>query len=154
MPLLDYLYFGFSGLLWSFLTIMVVLIWRNDFVNWLAQHEQARFYLLGVEKLPDQAKALLRKFYTYLFAGWTWILLWAWWIMPQLKDYFFRSVNNEVTLKVARISTLIVIISYAAVGFFAIAKAITLWYRKIYRPTLPKNMDSTPRGISDPKGRE
>lgn len=135
---LEWIYYGLSILLWLFLITMLILIWRDDFWFWLTTNRQAGFYLLGVEKLSENSKPLARKFYSYLAAGWTWILIWAWWLMPMLKAYFFKSISNELTLKVARISTLIVVISYAAVGFFAIAKALTIWYRNIYSPTLPK----------------
>ncbi len=139
MSFWDGFYYGISILIWLYLAVMVVLVWRTAFVDWLKGSAKGMYYLLGVGKLPDAPTSLLKRFFGYLWGGWTWILLWSWWLMPLLKKYFFKFISNEMSFKIAQISTLIVVIAYGAAGFFAIAKAIILWYKKIYQPYLQQS---------------
>ncbi len=136
MSLWDGLYYGISILIWLYLAVLVVLVWRPAFVDWLQGSAKGMYYLLGVSRLPDHPTSLLKRFFGYLAGGWTWLLVWSWWLMPQLKLYFYKSISNEMSFKVARISTMVVLLAYGGVGFFAIAKAITIWYKKIYQPHL------------------
>lgn len=135
MEWIEISYFVACSLIWMGLMVLVWFAFRTNFAQWLTNHRKAFFYLLGVQKLPNQPEKTLKRFYGFLAGGWTWILLWSWWFMPELKDYFFQSVETALAYKIARWSTLIVVAGYAAVGFFAIGKAITIWFKEIYAPT-------------------
>ena len=126
-----FIYYLACVLLWLGLTILALLSLSNRFYDYLTRHPKFTLYLLGINIVP--AVADLKKFYLFLAGGWTWLLVWSWWLMPWLKEYFFKTVSNPPTLQIARISSLVVIVSYTGVGFFFIGKSLTIWFKKIYR---------------------
>lgn len=121
-----------SALLWLFLATLGVAAWRPGFVEWLQGHPRLQMVLLGIDRLPSDPVRVLKRFYGFLAAGWTWILLWSWFLMPLLRTWFFRGVNGPRSFQLAQIATLIVVVAYAATGFFSIGKAVSIWYREIY----------------------
>jgi hypothetical protein len=125
-------YYGVSVALWVFLTGLAVLAWLPDFPARLERHPRAMLVLLGVNRLQPDARPQLRKFYSYLAGGWTWILVWSWWLMPLCKQKFYPAAHSLKAFQLARTSMMILMISYAAFGFFCIGKAIQIWMKKIY----------------------
>lgn len=136
-PLGSILYYTACAVLWLGLTSLALLVLRPGFITWLEARPGLRVWLLGTDRMPDRPARTLRRFYWFLDGGWTWLLVWSWWLMPALRDYFFRSATQPAALQTARLSGIIVMLSYAAAGFFAIGRGITIWYREIYAP-LPR----------------
>ncbi|MCD4814139.1 hypothetical protein K8S19_10665 [bacterium] len=132
MELGKILYYSASILLWVFLAVMAWAALRSGFPKWLREHEQAMLVLLGTNQMPANPEKTLRRFYLFLGGGWTWLLIWSWWLMPVVKDFFFREVSNPAALQISRISSGIVLFAYAGVGFFWIGKAVTIWFKEIY----------------------
>jgi len=126
------LYYVASVILWLGLTILAVGALFPGFVRWLSAHPQGMVLLLGVNRLPENAERILRRFYLYLDIGWTWLLVWSWWLMPWFKNFFYHNVNSERAFQVARYSTLIVLVAYSVFGFFCIGRAISIWFKQIY----------------------
>jgi hypothetical protein len=125
-------YYAACAVLWALLAALWVASRQEGFPAWLEAHPKAMLALLGVSQLPKNALRTLRRFYFYLSGGWTWILVWSWWLGPWVKVYFFRSVTTSKGYDIARMSTMIVIASYAAAGFYAIGRGITIWFKEIY----------------------
>lgn len=125
-------YWVVAVLLWLFLTVMAVWSLFPGLARWLAARPRAQVFLLGINQMPDEPEKTLRRFYLYLDIGWTWLLLWSWWLMPWLKTWFYRGVASEKAYQLARVSTLVVLVAYSAFGFFCIGRAISLWFRRIY----------------------
>jgi hypothetical protein len=136
-PLGTMLYYTACVVLWLGLTALALLALRPGFSAWLEARPGVRVWLLGTDRMPDRPVRTLRRFYWFLDGGWTWLLVWSWWLMPALKNYFFRSATQPAALQTARLSSIIVVLAYAATGFFAIGRGITIWYREIYAP-LPR----------------
>jgi hypothetical protein len=102
------------------------------FPQWLTQHPRLMLALLGINLLPPDPVKTLRRFYWFLAGGWAWILVWTWWVMPSLREYFFSTAHSGQTMEMARWSTQLIMGAYAAVGFFAIGRSLIIWYREIY----------------------
>ncbi|MEW6516352.1 MAG: hypothetical protein AB1439_05535 [candidate division FCPU426 bacterium] len=132
LPFGTLLYYAACLALWLGLTVMALLVLRRDFIAWLEARPGLRVWLLGTDRMPPART--IQRFYWFLDGGWTWILVWSWWLMPALREYFFRSATQPAALQTARLSSIIVVLSYAATGFFAIGRGITIWYREIYSP--------------------
>lgn len=132
--MLTWIYYLASCWLWLGLTVLVIFALRPGFPEWLRKHPAAMVKLLGTDRMPDQPGRTLRRFYLFLYSGFTWLLAWSWWVMPAVKKYLYQAVTSEQTYQIARYSTLGVYALYAAVGFFAIARGIMLWFKKIYGP--------------------
>jgi len=129
------IYYFACVFLWAGLIILAVMAIRPGFPEWLRAHPQIMVLLLGTNQMPAKPVRTLRRFYLFLTGGWTWLLVWSWWLMPAIRDFFFRSTPNPTAFQIARISSIIVILAYAGVGFFAIGRAITIWFREIYSHT-------------------
>lgn len=127
-------YYVASVLLWLFLAFFAVWAWRPSLAEWLTAHPRARLLLLGTDRMPENARSTLFKFYGYLALGWTWLLAWSWWLMPASRNYFFSRVDSERAFQAARISTLVVLTAYTVFGFYCIGRALSLWWKKIYGP--------------------
>lgn len=138
LPLGTILYYAACVVLWLGLTALALLVLRPGFIAWLEARPGLRVWLLGTDRMPDKPAHTLRRFYWFLDGGWTWLLVWSWWLMPALRDHFFRSATQPAALQTARLSSIIVVLAYAATGFFAIGRGITIWYREIYAP-LPRH---------------
>ncbi|MCK5243237.1 hypothetical protein KAR34_12385 [bacterium] len=136
MEITKILYYLACAFLWSGLMSLVVMAWRPGFPEWLTAHPKVMVLLLGTDQLPRRPVLTLRRFYLFLTCGFTWLLVWSWWLMPVIKDFFFRSTPTPTAWQVARISSIIVVLGYAAVGFYGIGKAITIWFKEIYSPTV------------------
>lgn len=127
-------YYSAAVLLWVFLAVMAVGTLRPGFTAWLQAHPRVRLNLLGTNQLPKNPERVLRRFYLFLAGGWTWILVWAWWLMPAIRAWFFKRVTTGKGYETAKIATLIVLAAYAVTGFYAIGKAVSIWFREIYAP--------------------
>ncbi len=138
MDILTVGYYIACMIIWLGLTGAAAAALRPGFPEWLEAHPRVMLYLLGINRLPLNPSRTLKRFYLFLAGGWTWILVWSWWWMPLLKDYFFRSTPTPIAFRIARISTLIVVGAYAAVGFFAIGRSLTIWFKDIYNSPLRK----------------
>ncbi|MBN1594871.1 hypothetical protein JW933_02990 [candidate division FCPU426 bacterium] len=145
MGLLVLLYYLACGLVWLGLTILASMAVRQGFPEWLRSHPKTMVCLLGTNRMPAKPVRTLRRFYLFLCGGFTWLLVWSWWIMPPVKNFFFKSIPTPVAFKIARISTLVVVIAYAAAGFFAIGRAVTIWFKEIYRPALEEESEAGDR---------
>jgi hypothetical protein len=130
------LYYGACALLWVGLTGLAVWSFQPSLAAWFAVHPRARAWLLGLERLPEDAPRVLRTFYLYLAGGWTWLLVWSWWLLPWFKLQFYRSAATAQAYRVARISMLVLVAATAVFGFFCIGKAIQVWRRDLYAPSL------------------
>jgi|GEM_PF-6258047 len=128
-------YLAACGLLWLFLTALWVGSLQPGFPGWLASHPRLMVALLGTDRMPAKPSRTLTRFYFFLAGGWTWILAWSWWLGPLIKEQFFRDVTTTKAYEIARISTIIVVAAYAATGFFAIGKAVSIWFKEIYAPS-------------------
>jgi uncharacterized membrane protein SirB2 len=136
MTITQIAYYVACGLLFSGLMTMVIMSIRPGFPEWLTQHSKLMMVLLGTNQLPKRPVRTLRRFYIFLTAGFTWLLVWSWWLMPLVKDFFFKSTPTPAAWQVARISSIIVVLAYAAAGFYWIGKAITIWFKEIYSPVI------------------
>lgn len=133
------LYYSASILLWLFLALMAWASLQPGFVAWLRRNEKWMIVLLGTNQMPQKPEKTLKRFYLFLVGGWTWLLAWSWWLMPVIKTFFFREINNPTALRISRLSSMIVLLAYAGVGFFCIAKAVTIWFKEIYnQPQISK----------------
>ncbi len=132
------LYYAACIILWLGLTALAIMAGRRDFPLFLAARPRLMVLLLGTNRMPSRPLRTLRRFYWFLDGGWTWLLVWSWWLMPWVRDFFYRSTPNPTAFHIARISSIIIVLLYAIVGFFAIGRAITIWFREIYNPARPK----------------
>jgi hypothetical protein len=135
------LYYGACALLWAGLTTLAVWSLRPSLAAWYGSHPRARAWLVGVERLPAQAPRALRAFYLYLAGGWTWLLVWSWWLLPWFKLVFYRSAGTARAYQVARTSLLVMVVATAVFGFFCIGKAVQIWRRDLYLPSLRPGED-------------
>lgn len=118
------------------ITLAGLSFWPG-FPAWLEKHPKVMLALLGINVLPLRPARTLKRFYLFLAGGLVWLLAWSWWLMPWLKRMFFHAVNSSRAYEYARISTLIVMAAYSALGFFCIGRAIFIWLKEIYnRPDL------------------
>ena len=131
--MLDIAYYGISVLLWVLLAALGLSSLHPRFADWLREHPRALLLLLGINQLPLQPARTLRRFYLLLSGGWTWLLVWYWWLMPLLKNNFYRNVSTLKAYQTARLATLILLVAYSAFGFYCIGKALNLWLKEIYR---------------------
>jgi hypothetical protein len=128
----DGLYLGLSLLLWVVLFGLGSCSLHPEFAGWLQQHPKVMTLLLGINQLPLKPVRTLRRFYLFLASGWTWLLVWSWWIMPALKNSFYHNLNSLKSFQMARISMLIILIAYSAFGFYCVGKALNIWFKEIY----------------------
>jgi hypothetical protein len=130
--MLDIAYYGISVFLWVLLAALGFGSLHPRFAAWLAAHPRTQLWLLGIDRLPAKPVLTLRRFYLFLSGGWTWLLLWSWWLMPLLKNSFYRNVPSLKAYQTARLATLILLVSYSAFGFYCIGKALNIWFKEIY----------------------
>jgi hypothetical protein len=130
------LYYGVCGLLWVGLTSLAVWSLRPSLAAWYAVHPRALAWLVGLERLPPRAPQTLRTFYLYLAGGWTWLLVWSWWLLPWFKVRIYRGAATAHAYQIARTSVLILVVATAVFGFYCIGKAIQIWRRDLYVPSL------------------
>jgi len=129
------LYYVACAVLWVFLTGMAVLAFIPAFPDWLRAHRRVTLWLLGIDQLPAEPAPILRRFYVFLAGGWTWLLVWSWWLMPAVKDVFYRSIHSTRSYHIARTATFVVLLAYVVFGFYCIGRAIYIWMKKIYGRT-------------------
>lgn len=129
----NWVYYGASIFLAVLLAALGLVSLHPGFADWLGTHPRAMVLLLGIDELPPKAVRTLRRFYLYLSGGWVWLLAWSWWLMPILKNIFYRHVPSLKAYQTARLATLVLLLAYSAFGFFCIGKAINIWFKEIYR---------------------
>ncbi len=127
------LYTVACAVLWVGLAVLTVWSLRPSLAEWLRAHPRAGIWLLGVDRLPEDAPRVLRRFYLYLTGGWTWLLVWSWWLLPWFKTRFYHGAATLQTYQMARTATVVLMIATAGFGFYGIAKAIMIWRRDLYR---------------------
>lgn len=133
MAWLNSLYYGLSVLLWVILFALGMCSLHQQFATWLQLHPKVMLWILGINRLPTKPVRTLRRFYLFLASGWTWLLVWSWWIMPVLKNYYYYNLNSLKSYQIARISLMIILAAYSAFGFFCIGKSLSIWFKEIYR---------------------
>ncbi len=131
------LYYGVCVVLWVGLTALAVWSLWPSLAAWYASHPRALAWLLGLERLPPDAAGVLRKFYLYLDGGWTWLLVWSWWLLPWFKARFYRGAGTVQAYQMARTSTLVLMIATAVFGFYFIGRALIVWRRELYLRQAP-----------------
>jgi hypothetical protein len=130
--MLDWAYYGVSIALAALLAVLGLASLHPRFADWLGARPRVMILLLGINQLPLKPVRTLRRFYLFLSGGWLWLLAWSWWLMPWLKNLFYRNVPSLKAYQVARTATLILLVAYSAFGFYAIGKALNIWFKEIY----------------------
>lgn len=127
------LYYTACAVLWIGLAVLTAWSLRPSLAAWLTAHPRAMAWLLGLDRLPEDAPRVLRRFYLHLTGGWTWLLVWAWWLLPWFKTRFYRGAATLQSYQMARTATVVMLIATAVFGFYGIAKAILIWQRELHR---------------------
>ncbi len=131
------IYYGLCVGLWVVLAGLGIASLIPGFAAWLGQRPKMMILFLGIDRMPEKPVSTLRRMYVYLALGWSWLMSWSWWIMPALKNVIYHDVASLKAMHIARISMLILLVTYSVFGFFCISKALKIWFKEIYnRPNV------------------